>query len=686
MSRILAILFLAFSLTAGAAPAAHALELSDNAAANAANVITPTANTATGNQDDAGKPLSFPVSTDYDGALASIVQWIMLLFGWLVGVAAMTLDNAVYYTVVTMGNYVKELAAVGVAWRILRDVGNIVLIFGFLAVGITTILNVDWYGGGKKMLPAMLAAAVFLNFSLFITEAVIDTGNLVATQFYTQINGGRPAGAKSFDTITSDGISNKIMGQLGLQTIYNGGRVNTQVFKDNNSIIIGFMGILLFIILAFVLFSLAFVLIARFVMLIYLIILSPIGFAGYAVPQLKGVSDKWLKDLIGQTITAPILLLLLYVALAVITDANFLKFGAGYADWTGFVPNSDGSFNLTGFAGMILSFLVAMGLLIFVVITSKNLSAFGASGVVKLGQSAMFGARKYAGRSALGLGKYAMRQSAGQLAYSAAQGLRRTSFGQSTQAGRLMTTALDRGGKGFKEAKEKSVKAHQEYAKSVAEAIEEQRSPAVVAAQRARYAAEKEEPPKIAAAEAGHKAAKEEEEALIKEVQRLEKIVNDSRNSGKFGPERDAEKNALEQAREKLAPATAKVRETGDAVTAAKTPLITAIEDETNAIKDLKEAKQKAALAYAESAAVSFEENPITWAMAGPGGSAAANKIFRDTLKKMSDAEEALDKLQKAVLKQAKESEASAEAGKKLNEAKGKLTESTEKETESNSH
>ena len=72
------------------------------------------------------------------------MQLIMNLFAWLLGVAAITLDNAVYYTVVTMGNYVNNLSAVGIVWQVLRDIGNIVLIFGFLAIGITTILNVNW--------------------------------------------------------------------------------------------------------------------------------------------------------------------------------------------------------------------------------------------------------------------------------------------------------------------------------------------------------------------------------------------------------------------------------------------------------------------------------------------------------------------------------------------------------------
>ena len=153
------------------------------------------------------------------------MTWIMSLFAWLLGVAALTLNYAVLYTVVTMGDYVNNLSAVGVTWRILRDLGNIIIIFGFLAIGITTILNVNWYGGKMKMLPMLLVSAVFLNFSLFITEAVIDTGNLFATQFYTQINGGVSPTREALSGVTvgtfgsgsigNEAISNAIMGQLG---------------------------------------------------------------------------------------------------------------------------------------------------------------------------------------------------------------------------------------------------------------------------------------------------------------------------------------------------------------------------------------------------------------------------------------------------------------------------------------
>ena len=79
-----------------------------------------------------------------------------------------------------------------------------------------------------------------------------------------------------------------------------------------------------------------------------------------------------------------------------------------------------------------------------------------------------------------------------------------------------------------------------------------------------------------------------------------------------------------------------------------------------------------------------FQENPLTWAVTGPGGFAAGNKIIRDTLKKMSESEEAFDKLKKAIANEAKAAEKSAETSEQLNKAKENLKEKTEGETKQN--
>ncbi len=361
----------------------------------------------------AAKTTTNTTTPDPSKGFGSVMTFIMSLFAWLVGVAAMALDYAVYFTVVKMGSYISNISAVGVTWRIFRDIGNIMFIFGFLASGVAIILGWEGYGF-KKALPMLLVGAVFLNFSLFISEAVIDVGNLFATQFFQQINGGSPIDEQFLSSLKFDGrlvqegISNKIMSQLGLVTLYSRATdTNFGGFDPFMTGIIGFLGIILFLITAFVMFSLAFILVARFVVLVFLIIVAPVGFAGLAMPRLKSLADRWWSALFDQTITAPVLLLLLYVALAVITDVNFLTGICSNAngstcqnDWLGFLSTK----NLQGFASVTLSFLIAMGLLIAVVIASRKLGAFGGSWATKMAGAASFGATAWAARGVIGTG------------------------------------------------------------------------------------------------------------------------------------------------------------------------------------------------------------------------------------------------------------------------------------------
>jgi hypothetical protein len=388
-------------------------------------------------------------SGDLAKAFGPLFGGLMYIFAWLAGTAGILLNDAVYYTVVAMGSVVNpnHLAAIGVSWRILRDIGNIVLIFGFIAIGISTIVGYESYGVGKR-LPTLLIVAVFINFSLFATEAVIDIGNLFATEFYTQINGGQPPSAQSLSisNVTSGGISGLIMNKLALQTLYNVNGTSAQPgsgltglwasITDTKVMLAGVLGIILFIVLAFVLFTLTIVLIIRFIALVLLMIVAPVGFAGLIIPGLEGTARSWWETLFKQVVTAPALLLLLYVALAIITDAQFLAgFGATGGQYTAAGAGATDGASLTAYAGLLLSFIVAMGLLAACVVVSKKMGAIGASFATKVAGAATFGAVGFVGRRSVGrasnrFGKY----------------VRSSSLGR-TEFGRTLAGIADRGAK-----------------------------------------------------------------------------------------------------------------------------------------------------------------------------------------------------------------------------------------------
>ncbi|MFI5260207.1 MAG: hypothetical protein ACHQU0_00180 [Candidatus Paceibacteria bacterium] len=611
-------------------------------------------------------------SDTFQQGLNSIMNSIVGLFAWLLGVAVLILDYTVYYTVINMGSYLSHLTAIGVTWRILRDVGNIMLIFGFLAIGITTILNVSWYGGGKKMLPMLLVAAVFLNFSLFFAEAIVDVGNLFATQFYTQINGGVTPTAFSLSTVsvTNEGISNKLMSQLGLQSIYSDGKSKPELFQKANPWYIGFMGIILFIVTAFVMFSLAFILIARFVKLVYLIIIAPVGFAGLAVPQLAGRAKEWWGDLFKQTITAPVLLLLLYVALAVITDAQFLTgIGGGSAGAaTGFVNNG----NVPGFASYLLSFVIAISLLIAVAMSATRLGAFGGSLATKSAGALTFGA------TAWGLNRTVARG-----AYYAQRGLRQSATFNKVNAatGRIMTRGLDRaatasydirgiaagGGLaglkidagaaqkgGFTEARTKSLKEHEEETKRIETSFKEgfnekDKEKAVAQEEEARAAAEL---AKTEAQKAKDKAQQEHDtaETLKKqhaaEVERLSAVDKADRDAGRPS----SVGAALRAAQGNLETSETNLKTVSENLTKATTNLTEATTAEEKA-KTAKEGAEKGAMQKSINESKEAYAAGITNKLAavgpnllayGPGAGAAAKKI-RDSMKDKSTKDKAKD-------------------------------------------
>lgn len=645
-----------------------------------ASMMPVVAHAATPATDNTGAQTATTPTANTLGAFAGVMTFIMGIFAWLVGVASITLDNAVYYTVVTMGTYVKNLTAVGIAWRVLRDVGNIALIFGFLAIGISIILNTEKLGYGQKMLPTLLIVAVFMNFSLFITEAVIDSGNFVATEIYTQINGGNPAGKSNFDLTSagSSGISGKLMSKLGLATIYSSALKNGSVFQASNTSTIAFMSIILFIITAFVMFSLSFILIARFITLIFLIILAPVGIVGFAVPQLSGLGKQWRDLLVQQTITAPALMLLLYVALLVITDKFFLGFGT--TNWAGFVQNGAVT-DLTGFAGTILSFLVAMGLMLAVVISAKKLGAVGADMATKVAGKITFGAVAMGMRSTIGSGSRYL-----------AQKIRTSESFGSTKTGRLFAGGLDRGATGsfdirgtkalgalpfgginageaqkggYQARRDSTIKAHQAYAKSLGEVIDEKGKT------KEEETAHTNAKTALTTATGEHEKAKDE---YHKTVQRLSpEIARQKEEVASIEKEKEADEkklpsmrdsglsNRLNVAKQNLATNEGTLATISTQFDQTKEQLGTAKEAEKKADGVVNKRKEEAQTKYAGNISGSLKKTLPSWAAFGPGGSVAAKKIIKDATKNPD--KEWSKKLRKAMENSEKEGDGKTKAG-----------------------
>ena len=479
--RIFIITALFFTIGAGAvaAPILTSTAYATNTSAGSGT----TAKTASTKTSAKGTVAAKSAPPNYNGPkpgapgeiIGGILNSILQLFAWFVAAMGVLVGIAMYHTVLEAGSYINQLGAVRTAWEMFRDLGNIILIFGFIAIGIATILDNASYGA-KKALPKLLIVAVMLNFSLFAAEFIVDTGNMFATQFYTQINGGSiPAAGIS---LSNEPISHILMNSLRLTTVYPSVSKSAPSTGSSNNqqhwFITFMLGIVLFIITAFVLGAIAIMLITRFVILIFLLIVSPIGFIGLAgIPLISSYGKKWWSALTNQTLLAPVLLLFLLVALKLIQSLPLSNSSIAVATQ----QNNTGDI-----ASILLNFTIVIGLMLAAIIISKTLSGKAASFATKASGMAVFGQLGFAGRHTIG-----------RLSQRGAEGVRGSNWAKKHAfTGRLLSSGLNFGAKssfdarggmrsggfdagtasgrgGFRGAQEKSIKGHEQYADSLKE-------------------------------------------------------------------------------------------------------------------------------------------------------------------------------------------------------------------------
>ena len=323
--------------------------------------------------------------------LAVFMNSILEFFAWVLGGAGVLLDLAITETVLKMGENVENVGAVDSGWRMFRDVANIVIIFSLLAIGFATILRVSGYGM-KELLAKVIIVALLINFSLFFTKVIIDSGNLLASQFYSQMTlaGCEPGSNKEILGKNACSISGQFMDALSLTSIYDTPDRNTTTAPsvDYDTIFtVGIMGSILFLTTTVVFLAGAFLLIIRFVALIFMMVLSPLAFAASILPATAGHAKRWWGALINYTLFAPIYFLLTSFVLDVVSSTTFRE-SIGVKKGVVFTDTLAGAgANISAFS-IFLNFTIVIFLMVGALLISKQLGMAGSDAAIKASVSA----------------------------------------------------------------------------------------------------------------------------------------------------------------------------------------------------------------------------------------------------------------------------------------------------------
>ena len=324
--------------------------------------------------------------------IAAIVMWISFFF------------NIVFWKlVIGMGDLINSITGVTFAWQAMRDLANILLVFLAVYVGIATILGISGYGA-KQMLWKVIIAALFVNFSITLTKGIIDISNYLSFQLYEQfVNTPLAVSDGSIQVMRCDsGVTNSLSTENAANVrcvsdgIADAFAQRIQIYStfdlNPNSLLVGeesqpaqrsfnrlvglLMGSVFMAIFGLVILAVAALLVTRFVALLFLLIVSPFALTMLLL-GISSLGKEWWSRLIKESFFAPAILLMWWIAWVILSSSVF-HVSSNLAATSSLQPNAFDTF---------MTYVIAIGFLIFGLIVARKLGATGAAASIKMGRN-----------------------------------------------------------------------------------------------------------------------------------------------------------------------------------------------------------------------------------------------------------------------------------------------------------
>lgn len=465
--------------------------------------------------------------------VASLHGFVISLFGRLLAAAGSLLSVGVSDFVVGFGEIYLN-GGVGVVvenmWRTVRDIFNLTFIFGLVYIGLRMILFTD-DSQSKRGLGYLIAAALLINFSLFIIKFIIDISNSLAAVIYRGF-GGENVGSVFYNllqmsSITNVGLSSGIVSDVGLGLSYIFGVV----------IIVG--------VATFVFAAGGILLIIRFVVLNFYLIFSPVMFLGWVFPGLSKFSSQYWSGFLRNAFMAPAYIFALYFTFLLLGSYRYqLAPGTNLAQ----IATSTDYVSIGLAAGY---YILAIVMMVASIKVASNMGAFGASTVMSVGNNirgraqrglgaaaggATFGVGARVGRNTVGWGankftqsetgkKMASRSLVGKKIYQASNKVADSSFDARRVGGLGKAMGIGEGKKGgYTTRLKESEKSEKEFLDSLG-TKDAKDNPAVIEAK----AAKDEAQANLKAAEQKLKGETQSERDSIKQLSQEYKTADNQR-------------------------------------------------------------------------------------------------------------------------------------------------------------
>lgn len=246
-----------------------------------------------------------------------ITGFLLQMVGSLIQAFAFVLDK--FIALQTKGG-IFDLQVVRIGWTVMKNFVNLIFVLILVVIAFATLFDKPKYAA-KSLLIRVIIIALLVNFSLLVGQTVISTADFLSGIFLKDIqNSGENLGA--------DAISSSLMKGLGLQKSVADEGINflTEPIKAGTEITVT----VVFVILLFIIVLFAFLLIAIFVVvripiLWILLMLSPLAWFAWILPNTQKFWSMWWKEFIGWSFFTPVYLFILMFGIGFINAESQIK-------------------------------------------------------------------------------------------------------------------------------------------------------------------------------------------------------------------------------------------------------------------------------------------------------------------------------------------------------------------------
>ncbi len=201
--------------------------------------------------------------------------------------------------------------AIQKVWQVIVNIANILLVIAFLFLVFSQATSVGLSNYGvKKMLPKIIAAAILMNLSFFICAVGVDVANIMGQSVAGIIQAGMDVlPAPPSGVYDGDIKSGSDSGDIAMFTLISGLGLAGLIVTGNIFLVLPIL-----VSAAVAMFTAFAVIMFRQIALVIMIILAPLAFVAWVLPNTESWFEKWRKFFVSLLLMFPLIMIIFYGA------------------------------------------------------------------------------------------------------------------------------------------------------------------------------------------------------------------------------------------------------------------------------------------------------------------------------------------------------------------------------------